>query len=388
MVLAGLIVVVGVGATWWLTRGSAEAGVGPLGPETAKAGDQLLEDPFAREEGRLRLTDNTSPAATAPPPPAGKSPRPVTIQQGRGETGFEPDQALKIDQPRTLGESLAQAPTQEPERRTERPDPGQPAATGVFERAVAAAEQRLAAGDPVAARSVLNQALHEPGLGEEQRSGLRARLTAINEELVFSAKVVAGDPLTDTHAIASGEYLSTLPAKLGLAIDWRLLQRVNAIPNPDKIRLGQKLKLVRGPFHAVVDKSDYRLDLYAGAPEDGASWTYIRSVRVGLGEGDSTPTGDFVVKRNSKLFDPHWVNPRTGERFDKTNPDNPIGDWWIGIEGLGADAVKTGYGLHGTIDPPSIGQQKSMGCVRMLDADVELVYAMLVEGISRVRIQD
>ena len=50
--------------------------------------------------------------------------------------------------------------------------------------------------------------------------------------------------------------------------------------------------------------------------------------------------------------------------------------------------MKTGYGIHGTIDPASIGQQKSMGCVRMNDTEVELAYETLVEGISRVRIQD
>ncbi|VAX39224.1 hypothetical protein MNBD_PLANCTO03-764 [hydrothermal vent metagenome] len=40
------------------------------------------------------------------------------------------------------------------------------------------------------------------------------------------------------------------------------------------------------------------------------------------------------------------------------------------------------------MEPSSIGQQKSMGCVRMLSGDVELVYEMLVEGISRVRVVD
>ena len=392
LVIAGLIVVVGVGATWWFTRDRDGAGASPLGPETAKAGDQLLDDPYAREDDSLRLSQSPSQNASRQSPAAPATKPPVTINQGGGqgatppaaaETGFDPGRTLKIDQPRTLGESLEQAPDTKAQA-----EPAAPPASGAFANAIAAAEQRLAANDPVAARAVLNQALREPRLGEDQRSQLRARLTEINQTLVFSATVVADDPLTGTYEIAGGDRLSTLPGKLGLATDWRLIQRVNAMPDPNKIRLGQKLKIVRGPFHAVVDKSDYRVDLYAGPPDEPQSWTYIRSFRVGLGEGDSTPTGAFVVKRNSKLINPHWVNPRTGERFDQDNPDNPIGERWIGIEGVGEDAVKTGYGLHGTIDPASIGQQKSMGCVRMLDRDVELVYEMLVEGISRVQIQD
>ncbi|MCC7388501.1 MAG: L,D-transpeptidase family protein [Phycisphaerales bacterium] len=400
--IAGLVVVVGVGTAWWLTRGDGSGGANPLGPDSARAGDQLLDDPYAREQAALRTedashtTDRGVGGHADPQPPADP---PVTISQGgtgpgSGGTGFVADRGLTIDQPRTLGESLegaiepaqgpAGAPVSEPGGAGANPPP----ASGAFQRALTSAEQRLAANDPVAARSILSGALGDRAIGEEHRSQLRARLTEINQQLVFSATVVKGDPLADTYEIASGDRLSGLPAKLGLAIDWRLLQRINAIPDPDKIRLGQKIKLVRGPFHAVVDKSDYRLDLYAGPPEEEREWTYIRSFRVGLGELDSTPTGGFIVKRESKLINPHWVNPRTGERFDQNDPKNPIGERWIGLDGLGADAVKTGYGIHGTIDPGSIGQQKSMGCVRMNDTEVELVYEVLVEGISRVRIQD
>lgn len=390
-VIAAFVVVAGVGATWWLTRGD-HAPKKLLGPDTAAAGDQSLGDPYA-PEGDPRASGQPAPGGpTDRGRPDGRGDPPVTIAQGRqdgGETGFDPGRPITIDQPRSLGESLDQAPPPETSPGQAQQPSTPPASTsGAFGRAISAAEQSLAANDPVAARTILSDALREPGVSEAQRSQVRARLTEINQDLLFSARVVAGDPMTDTYEIVSGDSLSRLPSKLGLAVDWRLLQRVNAIPDPNTIRLGQKIKLVRGPFHAVVDKSEYRLDLYAGPPEEESAWTYIRSFPVGLGEGDSTPTGSFVVKRNGKLVDPHWVNPRTGERFDKTNPANPIGERWIGIEGLGEDAVKTGYGLHGTIDPPSIGQQKSMGCVRMLAPDVELVYEMLVEGISRVRIEE
>lgn len=396
LVIVGFVVVVCVGTAWWLTRGDKPRTGNPMGPDAASAGDQtLVPDPFERDDSALRTKGSTPTVArrgtpTNQPASQGRQDPPVTISQGgsdagAGETGATPGRALNIDQPRTLGESLDGAS----ESATEDPAPAKPAPpSGALQRAVAAAEQRLAANDPVAARSVLNQALRDGSLGEDQRSQIRARLTEINQQLIFSATVVPGDPLTGTYEIAGGDRLSTLPGKLGLAVDWRLLQRINGIADPNKIRLGQKLKIVRGPFNAVVHKDAYRLDLFAGPPEDERDWVYVRSFQVGLGEGDSTPTGAFVVKRDSKLVDPNWVNPRTGERFDHTDPKNPIGERWIGLEGLGADASKTGYGIHGTIDPDSIGQQRSMGCVRMRDDDVEMVYELLVEGISRVRIAD
>jgi lipoprotein-anchoring transpeptidase ErfK/SrfK len=66
---------------------------------------------------------------------------------------------------------------------------------------------------------------------------------------------------------------------------------------------------------------------------------------------------------------------------------NPIGERWIGLEGVGDAAGYAGYGLHGTIEPSSIGREMSMGCVRMRDADIELVYELLGEQVSVVRIE-
>ena len=390
LVIAGVIVVGGIAVAWFLTRGGDGDG-SPLGPDAANAGETLLDDPYALDSN-LR-TDAGQQTTARPVVGRSQDEPPVTIDQGGGarpstETGFDPARSLSIDQPRTLGESLAQSDPVRSEPVEGNKPVTPPPAPGAFERVIAAADQRIAANDPVAARSLLSDALRKERLTDAQRSQLRARLTELNQQLVFSATVAQGDPLVGTYEIVSGDALSRIPSKVGLAIDWRLLQRINAIPNANSIRLGQKIKVVRGPFHAVVDKSDYRLDIYTGPPDYPEQWTYIRSFRVGLGEQDSTPTGSFVVKRDSKLVNPHWVNPRTGERFDQNDPENPIGERWVGIEGLGEDAVKTGYGIHGTIDPGSIGQQKSMGCVRMLDTDVELVYELLVEGISRVRIQE
>ncbi|MDI1289897.1 MAG: L,D-transpeptidase family protein, partial [bacterium] len=196
----------------------------------------------------------------------------------------------------------------------------------------------------------------------------------------------AGDPLSETYTVASGDALVKIAKKRDLATDYRFIQRVNGITNPGSLKIGQKLKLVRGPFHAVVSKSDYRLDVFSGSPDEPEAWVYIRSFPVGLGSENGTPLGTFVVKKNSKLVNPHWVNPKTGEKFDADDPKNPIGEYWLGWEGQGSSSVYTGFGLHGTIEPSSIGNQKSMGCVRMLDQDIATVWEMLAEQISVVKV--
>lgn len=258
-----------------------------------------------------------------------------------------------------------------------------------------------AAGKPLEARTLLNSALLDSRLPTEERKALRSQIAAMNETLIFSPAVSKGDPLTDVYAIASGDSLVTLTRKQGLPVDWRFIQRINKITNPGALRVGQKIKVVRAPFHAVVHKSDYRMDLYMGDPlpasasigremgPDGQdpSWTFVRSFSVGLGESNGTPEGAFVVRPKSKLTNPRWVNPRTGEVFEADNPKNPIGEHWLGLDGVDDSTRKfTGYGIHGTIDAASVGKQMSMGCVRMNADDVAIVYEVLVDRISTVKI--
>lgn len=257
-----------------------------------------------------------------------------------------------------------------------------------FQRVISEAERFVRENKPLEARSVLNRPLVRGRLTEQQAATARSFLTALNEDLFFSPRVLPGDPLTLSYQIAPGDSLARIESRQGLACDWRLIQRVNRISDPRRIRVGQRLKLVRGPFHAVVDKTDFRMDVFAGPPGVRDEWTYIRSFPVGLGEFDGTPIGTFVVRADSKLINPYWVNPRTGDRFEADDPENPIGERWIGLEGVGSAASFLGYGIHGTIDPDSIGRSRSMGCVRMRDGDVEVVYEMLIEGISEVEIRE
>lgn len=247
-------------------------------------------------------------------------------------------------------------------------------------------DRALKDGKLIEARAKFSKALLHADATENDREALRTKLTTINQDLVFGPAVTPGDNLVESYKVQSGDALERIKKKRELATDWRLIQRVNKLSNPNAIRVGQTLKLVRGPFHAVVNKAAYRLDIFAGSPDDPANWLYIKSYKVGLGEGNSTPVGNYTIKKNSKLINPPWVNPRTGEKFAADNPQNPIGEYWIGWQGVGDSSTNQGYGFHGTIDPASIGQQKSMGCVRLGSTDVAELYELLTEEVTVVRI--
>ena len=243
---------------------------------------------------------------------------------------------------------------------------------------------KLSETDPVRARVALTRLLEGSALGTADRMRGYDAINKINGVLVFSNRVVATDPLTMQYKVQEGDSLARIAKTQKLDCDWRFLQRINGITNPSGLRVGQSLKLVKGPFHGEVRKAEYRLNIYLG---EGQEQVMVASYPIGLGELNTTPTGMFMVRPSSKLIDPEWRNPRTGEFFQSNDPKNPIGERWIGLKGMEPHNKNfEGYGIHGTTDLDSIGQQRSMGCVRMRPMDVEMVYELITEPNSTITI--
>ncbi len=228
----------------------------------------------------------------------------------------------------------------------------------------------LAERDPVEARAALTELL------------LAGELSADQERLARSAV----DPFSRIYQVQPGDSLERIARReAGNTVDWRFIQRINGIRNPRAIQVGQRLKLPVGHFHAVVDKGGYRMDLFL---VNDSGRVLVRSFPVGLGELNSTPEGVARVRPGSKLIDPEWHNPRTREYFPSGHPENPIGTRWIGLVSVqDGDQLFDTYGIHGTIEPNSIGRSISMGCIRLLPGDVELVYEVLTEAGSTVEIR-
>lgn len=246
-------------------------------------------------------------------------------------------------------------------------------------RLAAAGRQLIAQNQLVKGRDLLNQALQRARGSDAAR--LREELHHLNERMIFSAEVIPGDPYVETYVIQGGDALAKIAPKYN--VPWEFIARINGNLQPDRIRVGARLKVVKGPFHARVYKDEFRMDMYLGDPENGG--LFVRSFRVGLGKDDATPVGSFVAKRHSKLKNPEWVNPRTGEKYLADHPENPLGERWVGLRGTDANTeALLGYGIHGTIEPDTIGTQASMGCVRLVDADIRLVYDMMTEEQSTI----
>lgn len=239
----------------------------------------------------------------------------------------------------------------------------------------------LTSGRRVEARAYLsNLLINADALSREDAEQVRNILIEVNKELIFSTDIEAGDPVVARHLVQSGQSYVTIARKYNVTP--KFLELINKI-SPRRLPAGKNIKVIKGPFHAVIHKSTFRMDLYLPGP--GKSWVFAQSFPVGLGENDSTPVGGWIVKAGSKVTNPAWKSPRDSRYFQRDDPKNPIGEHWLGLEGTDENTkTKQAYGIHGTVDPDSIGQQRSMGCIRMRAADVEMVYHMLIEKKSTV----
>ncbi|MCK4659467.1 MAG: LysM peptidoglycan-binding domain-containing protein [Phycisphaerae bacterium] len=228
-------------------------------------------------------------------------------------------------------------------------------------------------GDAIDARAKLSEALVLP-LPAEDRAKTRAALSKLADQTLFSSAITPSDPFVSPYVIQPGETLSKIAKRH--KITSALLARVNNIRDQNRIRAGQRIKVLHGPFHALINLETFDMDVFLQE-------TFVKHFKVGLGEDNSTPTGKWKVR--NKLVNPTYYPPRGGDIIAADDPENPLGERWIGIEGVEGDALgQERYGIHGTIEPESIGRSMSLGCVRMYNEDVEFLFDLLIERESIV----
>ncbi len=385
-VVVALVVLVGACAVF--------AGVAVFRSKSAPEALPPLETSEIKTETPIKTNADPAPIATNSNPTAPVHvdsklpepvPAPVIVKQGNPPStnpAVTPIAQKPAPVDVTGGNTVAANPsTAVP---TTQPLPATASATDVLGM-IQNGEAELLKGNLLAARTILSKALIDTRSTAADHAIVREKLTKINDDIMFGNKIIPGDSTFEEYKIVPGDRLATLPKKLQLPITWELIARINKLSNPGALRIGQILRVPRGPFHAIVSKSEFKADVFAGSPDEPDQWVFVRSFNVGLGENDGTPVGDFTVR--NKMSDPSWVNPRTGERFTAKDPKNPIGERWVGLEGVGPSSSYKGLGIHGTIEADSIGQTKSMGCIRLGDEDVKWVYEMLIEKVSVVQIK-
>ena len=191
-------------------------------------------------------------------------------------------------------------------------------------------------------------------------------------------KPVETPPLPDpaasaeTVVVRAGESLSRIAHKHHTTVE--ALRHYNQL-NKDVIRVGQKLRVIPGPWRITVDQKQRRLTLER--LREG-QWSEFAKFPVGLGRMDSTPNAQFVI--STRLRHPDWYTP-DGRIYRYGDSENQLGDYFLKLATPGKpDKPLLGYGIHGTADENSVGKNWSNGCVRMRNRDVELLYYLVPSG--------
>ena len=174
------------------------------------------------------------------------------------------------------------------------------------------------------------------------------------------------------YVVQPGDRLESIARRY--RVGWQSIATVNGI-SPERLPVGGRLKVARGPVSVIIEKSRF----CATAHVNGY---YLASWPVAIGRFGRTPSGRFVVAE--KVLDPAWHG--RDQTIAADDPSNPLGEHWIGLDREDG-SPSGGLGLHGTINPASIGTAASGGCVRLHPSDIEQLFGWLVPG-SAVEIRD
>lgn len=187
----------------------------------------------------------------------------------------------------------------------------------------------------------------------ELRETARKEFEDLQLKILFSNTVT---PDSILYEVKAGDSLYKIAKAHNTTVE--LVMKSNGL-TASTIFPAMKLKVVTAPFFIRIDRSDNRLELYEGEE-------LIKAYTVATGENLSTPLGTFTIE--SKLEHPTWYH--AGAIVPSGSPDNILGSRWLGFS-------LPKYGIHGTTLPESIGTHSTAGCVRMLNDEVEELYAIV-----------
>lgn len=204
----------------------------------------------------------------------------------------------------------------------------------------------------------------DPRTSLAEQEQLASLLDQVAGTVIYSTQHLLEPPYT----VQPGERLEEIGFRHN--VPWQLLAKINGVSDPQTVKPGDTLKVVRGPFMAVVNLDKCRLTLMLNG-------CYAGRFTIGMGRDYPLREGQYAVV--DKVVNPTYRG--LDRAIDADDPNNPLGERWIG---LGSQ-----LGIHGTNDPSSLGPGAptlSAGCVAMSPRDIDDVYDILSIG-SKVTVR-
>jgi len=223
---------------------------------------------------------------------------------------------------------------------------------GAFAAVLENARHELDTGHLVEAHRQLSVWYDDPRLSAAESEQLNTLLDQVAGTVIYSTQSLLEPP----HEVQAGETLEAI-GKL-YAVPWQLLAKINGIEDPQAIRPGERLKVVRGPFNAIVSIDKHVLTLMLNG-------LYAGRFGIGIGRDHPLTEGQFSV--TDKVTNPTYRG--VDRAMDADDPNNPLGERWISLDDK--------MGIHGSTGPSVVGRNDLPGCINLGARDVEDVYDIL-----------
>jgi lipoprotein-anchoring transpeptidase ErfK/SrfK len=168
------------------------------------------------------------------------------------------------------------------------------------------------------------------------------------------------------YLVKRGDSMVQIALREKTTID--LLCAMNGISDPAQLKPSKRIVIPHAEFSILIDKSDFKLTL-------NSHGKFFKSYKVGLGKHGCTPVGEFVIDQKER--NPRWWSNEGP--VEPGDPRNELGTRWMRLKPLTPN-IGTDYGIHGTINPATIGWESSNGCPRMYPAEAEELFMLVSEG--------
>ena len=288
--------------------------------------------------GSAAMADLTAPPTTGPASPPSIPPMPLNAPPA---TAFNPPDSRQTPPPSSFGRESPPS--------------------AAFASAWADAHDKLAAGRYAEALAVLSSWHDEPSLGLEESQRLEDLLGQLAGTVIYSQQ----DLLLPPHVVQQGETLLSIAAPL--AVPWQLLAKINGVDDPARLVPGESLKLVRGPFDAVVSVSRRRLSLQVGG-------NYAGSFPVVVGRQIRERVGSAVPV----------IVQRTDAPAEQTGDATQVAWTQPGPKSIG---LADGLSIQGVADPAMVSDDTIPGTSLIVaDRDLAEIADILGQG-SRVLVR-
>ena len=181
-----------------------------------------------------------------------------------------------------------------------------------------AAQEALDRGELSQALELLSDWYGDPSLSREEHNELQTLLGQLAGSVIYSGE----HRLESPYLVQADETLEDVAKKFN--VSWQLLAKINGITQPVQLRPGQTLKVVRGPFSALIDLSNHQLTLMLDRRYAGKYSIDVEAQTV-IEEGHWRVDQKLIAPGNVGLNPAFAAAPPEEESLVLINPTKPAG---------------------------------------------------------------